>query len=78
MQTCVVEYQNVLGKYMILNATFEAFTTVKMEFMVFWDVSPFSVVVTYKRFGGPCCFHLQGSSGTVLRNIGIQPQYYTV
>jgi hypothetical protein len=27
---------------------------------VFWDVTPYSVVVGYQRFGGPCCIHLQG------------------
>jgi len=25
---------------------------------VFWVVAPCSVVVRYRRFGGPCCLHL--------------------
>jgi len=33
---------------------------VKIEFTVFRVVAPYSVVVVYKRFGGPCCLHLQG------------------
>jgi hypothetical protein len=28
--------------------------------MVFWVVTPYSVVVGYQCFGSPCCFHLQG------------------
>jgi len=35
----------------------------KIEFMVFWDVAPCSVVVGYQCFiRGPCCLHLQGWS----------------
>jgi len=28
----------------------------------FWVVTPDSVVVGYRRFGGPCCLHLQGET----------------
>jgi len=34
---------------------------------VFWVVTPCSVVVGHRRFGGPCC----------LRNVGILLQHYT-
>jgi hypothetical protein len=44
------------------------FMAVKIEFVVFWVVAPFSVVVGYQCFRGPCCLHL------VLQNVGIQPQ----
>jgi len=40
-----------------------AFTPVKNEFLVFFVVTC-SVVVRYQRFGGLCCFHLQGWSNT--------------
>jgi len=33
---------------------------------VFWVVTPCSVMVGYKRFGGPCCVHLQGESFTAV------------
>jgi hypothetical protein len=32
---------------------------------VFWGVTPSSVAVGYRRFGGPCCLHLQGGSSKV-------------
>jgi len=41
-------------------ARFEVFTAVKIKPEVYWFVSPCSVVVGYKRFGDPCCLHLQG------------------
>jgi hypothetical protein len=31
---------------------------VKIQVEVFWVVTPCSVVVGYRRFGGPCCIHL--------------------
>jgi hypothetical protein len=27
---------------------------------IFWVVLPYSVVVGFQRFKGPCCLHLQG------------------
>jgi len=39
-------------------ARFEVFTTVKIQFVVFWLIAPCSVVVGYQSFGGPCCLHL--------------------
>jgi hypothetical protein len=41
-------------------ADFEAFTAMMFQDRVFWVVTFCSVVVGYQRFGGPCCFHLQG------------------
>jgi hypothetical protein len=40
-------------------ASFETFTAVMFQVEVFWIVTPCSVVVGYRRFGGPCCLHLQ-------------------
>jgi hypothetical protein len=34
----------------------------KIQVVVFWVVILYSVVVGHQRFGGPCCFHLQGGS----------------
>jgi len=58
---------------------------------VFWVVTPCSVMVRYKRFGGPCCLNLQvevfwvvtpsilpEDGGSMdLRKIGILPQHHT-
>jgi hypothetical protein len=41
-------------------AMFEVFTAVKIQIEVFWVVTPCSVVLGYRRFGGPYCLHLQG------------------
>jgi len=35
------------------------FTTVKIQVVVFWTVTPCRVVVGYLYFGGPYCHHLQ-------------------
>jgi hypothetical protein len=32
----------------------------RIPVVVFWIMTPYSEVVGYKHFGGPCCFHLQG------------------
>jgi hypothetical protein len=40
--------------------SFEAFTAVMFQVEVFWVVTLCSYMVGYQRFGGPCCFHLQG------------------
>jgi hypothetical protein len=42
-----------------LDASFKGFTVVMIKVEVFWVVTPCSIVVGYRRFGGPCCFHLQ-------------------
>jgi hypothetical protein len=34
-----------------------------LQVEVFWTVTPCIAVVRHKRFGGPCCFHLQGEGG---------------
>jgi hypothetical protein len=38
----------------------KAFTAVKIHVEVFCVVTPCGVPVGYRRFGGPCCFHLEG------------------
>jgi hypothetical protein len=38
----------------------ETFTAVMLQVEVFWVVTQCSVVVGKQRFGGPCCFHLEG------------------
>jgi len=43
----------------IFEAKFEFFTAVKIQFEVLWVVTPCSVVVGYRRFGRPCCLHVQ-------------------
>jgi hypothetical protein len=48
------------NSFKTFNARFEVFKAVKVLVMVFWIVTPCSVVVGYQRFGRPCCFHLQG------------------
>jgi hypothetical protein len=43
---------------------------------LFWVVMPCSVVVGYQRFGGPCCFHLQGEvAGMGENDIDIVPDW---
>jgi hypothetical protein len=43
---------------------------IKVE--VLWVVTLCSIVVGYKWFGGPCCFHLQGEvNGTGKKGIDI-------
>jgi hypothetical protein len=32
---------------------------VMYQMVVFWVVTPYSVVVGYQRFRGPCCLYLQ-------------------
>jgi hypothetical protein len=45
----------------------------KVQVEVFWVVMPYSVVVGYQRFKGPCYLHLQGEVYVV-----ILQQHYTV
>jgi hypothetical protein len=40
-------------------ARLEIFTVMKTH-VVFWVVTPYSDVVGYQYFRGPCCLHLQG------------------
>jgi hypothetical protein len=42
------------------DATFEIFTTVKIQLEVLWVVTPCSFVVGCQRFKDPCCLHLLG------------------
>jgi len=40
-------------------ASFEGFTAVKIQVVVFRVVTLCSDAIWYRRFGGPCCLHLQ-------------------
>jgi len=53
---CYSEYQGILHRIQSFTANFEAFTA--MFQVVFWVVTPCSVVVGYQRFRGSCCLHL--------------------
>jgi len=43
----------------IVNVRLEIFTAMEIHVTVFWITTPRSYVVGYRRFGGPCCLHLQ-------------------
>jgi len=50
----------------------DVFTVVKIQLKAFWVVTPWSVLVQYHCFGGPCCLHLQGEvNGTGKKGIYI-------
>jgi hypothetical protein len=34
----------------------------RLKIVVFWDVTPCTLVNRYQRFGGICCLHLQGDT----------------
>jgi hypothetical protein len=36
-----------------------------MKTAIFWDVTPFSMVEDYRRFGGTYCFHFQVSKSNI-------------
>jgi len=38
---------------------FELFTPLKIQVVVFWVLTPCSVVAGYQRFRGPCCLQLK-------------------
>jgi len=44
--------------------SFEAFTGVMIQVEVLQVVMPFSIVVLYQCFRGPCCLQLQGEVKT--------------
>jgi hypothetical protein len=50
----------------VINVGFEVLTAVSTKMDVFWVVAPCSLVEVYQRFRGPCCFHHQGGSPTVI------------
>jgi len=60
-------------------ARLEVFTPMKFQVEIFWVVTPFSTVVWYQRFKGPCCLHLHPECGGSMElwNVGILPQDYT-
>jgi hypothetical protein len=55
-------------RYLISDASFQAFKAVMFQVEVSWVITPCSVVVGYQDFGGPCCFHLQGEVAGVGEN----------
>jgi hypothetical protein len=46
--------------YSLFLVLFKVGTAVTMKNTIFWNVKPCSPVEVYRRFGGTCCFHLQG------------------
>jgi hypothetical protein len=34
------------------------FLVMKIQVVVFWVLTPFSVAIGYRRFGGPSCLHV--------------------
>lgn len=46
-------------------------TPMKVRTTVFVDVTPYSLVVDYQRFGRTFCFHLQGRRGSILNVVGM-------
>jgi hypothetical protein len=47
-----------------MHARLAVFTVGKVQVVILFNiVAPFSNIVGYRQFGGPCCFHLQGEDG---------------
>jgi hypothetical protein len=42
-------------------------TTIKIQVLVFRDVTPHNVAIGYQHFGGPCCLHL-----TIFKIVSVQ------
>jgi len=61
----------------ILCASFEFFTPVKIQVEIFMVVTPCSFVVGYQRFRGSWCLHPENEENMYVWNVGILPQYYT-
>jgi len=51
-----------VGASAVLDAVVRS-TKPALQVEVIWFVTPFSVMVGYRRFGGPCCLYLQGQNG---------------
>jgi len=52
-----------------------------IEVTVFCVMIPYSNMVEYQRFGGPCCLHVQGdvtSPSTWGSKVGIPPRHHAV
>jgi len=58
-------------------ASFEAFPAVMFLVSVLCFVTPYSVVVGYQRFGGPCCLPPEDGGSMVIWDVGILPRHYT-
>jgi hypothetical protein len=48
---------------------FEVFTAVVMKSIIFWDVTPRSLLSCNRRFGGTYCLHLQGRRNNLAKTI---------
>jgi hypothetical protein len=59
-------------------ARFEIFVAMKIQVVVFWVMMRCSVVMLYRRFGGPCCPKIHPVGSKVFRNIDILLHQYTV
>jgi len=75
---CISEWKGsiVSEQVLLMNVRFEVLMVVETEFVVFWVVALYSVVVGYQHSVGLYCLYLQGSMA--LWNVGIQPPHYTV
>jgi hypothetical protein len=52
------------GKLFVLtHPSSAAFTVASVHVVVFWAVTPFSLLGGYPCFGGKCCLHLQSRHG---------------
>jgi hypothetical protein len=47
--------------HVMLSVSFVVFTAVRIHVEVFWVVTTCNVLVGYRRFGWPCCYHLHTS-----------------
>jgi hypothetical protein len=50
----------------------EVFTAVKISIVVFWVVTPCSIVGGYMRFGGTCLLHPEGRFTTLVITVRIK------
>jgi hypothetical protein len=64
---------NKLNKSPSLHVGFEVFTAVVMKSIIFWDVTPCSLLRCNRRFGGTYRIHLQGR-----RKFCLPPAYLLV
>jgi hypothetical protein len=61
----------------ILVQGFYIFTAMKIQVVVFWDITLYSDIAGYQHFGKPCSLHLQPEGGgtIALRNVGVLPHH---
>jgi hypothetical protein len=66
-----VDFTALSAALFLLAASFEAFTAVMVQVVVFWVMTPCSVVVGYQRF------RVEDGGSKDLRSVHIIPQHYT-